>query len=83
MADRVVPDHHLNRVALELAEEIAACGPVANRLVKRAIDAGADLPLERALQLEWDCYQETLNTEDRVEALEAFAAKRKPNFRGK
>jgi enoyl-CoA hydratase/carnithine racemase len=83
VADRVVSDHHLNREVMELAEEIAACGPLANRLAKKAIDAGADLPLERALQLEWDCYQETLDTEDRVEALEAFARKRKPNFRGK
>ena len=83
VAERVVPDHHLNRVATELAEEIAACGPLANRLVKRAIDSGADLPLDRALQLEWECYQETLQTEDRVEALQAFAEKRKPRFRGK
>jgi enoyl-CoA hydratase/carnithine racemase len=83
VADRVVPDHHLNREATELAEEIAACGPVANRLVKRAIDEGADLPLSRALELEWECYQETLYTEDRVEALQAFSDKRKPRFQGK
>jgi len=67
----------------DLAEAIAACGPLANRLAKRAIDGGGDLPLERGLELEWECYQETLGTEDRVEALEAFAAKRKPRFRGR
>jgi enoyl-CoA hydratase/carnithine racemase len=83
VADRVVPDHRLNREVQDLAEAIAAAGPLANRLAKRAIDGGADLTLERALQLEWECYQETLATEDRVEALKAFAAKRKPRFLGR
>lgn len=83
VADRVVPDHHLNRETLELAETIARCGPLANRLAKRAIEEGADLPIERALQLEWECYQQTLDTEDRIEALQAFAQKREAKFRGK
>ena len=38
---------------------------------------------EEALALEWDCYQQTLETEDRVEALTAFAEKREPRFRGR
>jgi methylglutaconyl-CoA hydratase len=83
VVDRVVPDHRLNREALELAAAIAACGPVANRLAKRAIDGGLDLPLDRALAFEWECYEKTLATEDRVEALAAFAEKRKPRFEGR
>jgi len=83
VADRVVPDQDLDRAAADLAGAIAACGPLANRLAKRAIDGGSDLPLPRALELEWECYQETLATEDRLEALEAFSAKRKPRFRGR
>ena len=83
VADRVVADADLDRAAAELAGAIASAGPLANRLAKRAIDAGGDLPLPRALELEWECYQATLGTEDRLEALEAFAAKRKPRFRGR
>jgi len=83
VADRVVPTDRLDREALDLAEAIAACGPLANRLAKRAIDGGGDLPLVDALALEWDCYRKTLDTQDRVEALEAFAAKRKARFRGR
>jgi methylglutaconyl-CoA hydratase len=83
VADRVVTDHHLNRQVQELAETIAACGPLANRLAKRAIDEGSDLPLERAMQLEWEYYEETLQTADRIEALKAFAEKRAPRFEGK
>ena len=36
-----------------------------------------------ALQLEWECYQGVLGTEDRVEALRAFAEKRPPELQGK
>jgi len=82
VADRVVPDDRLDGEVTKLAEAIAGCGPLANRLAKRAIDSGAGLPLDRALQLEWECYQETLQTTDRVEALKAFADKRAPKFEG-
>jgi methylglutaconyl-CoA hydratase len=78
-----VPEERLESEVADLAAAIAACGPLANRLAKRAIDGGADLPLARGLALEWECYQETLGTADRAEALEAFAAKRKPRFRGR
>ena len=83
VADRVVPAAELDERALELAREIAANGPLAIRLAKRAIDQGADLPLDKAQELEWECYQGTLDTEDRVEALRAFAEKRKPDFKGR
>lgn len=83
VADLVVPAATLEEEAAGWAREIAANGPVALRLAKRAIDEGADLPLPRALALEWGCYQGVLDTEDRIEALRAFAEKRPPNFRGR
>ena len=83
VADEVVPADRLDARSEELAQTIASNGPVAVRLAKRAIDRGADLPLADALRLEWECYQETLGTADRVEALEAFAAKRPPKFSGR
>jgi methylglutaconyl-CoA hydratase len=83
VAQQVVPAAVLEAAALDLARAIAANGPVAVRLAKRAIDGGADLSLDRALALEWDCYQGVLGTQDRVEALTAFAEKRPPKFEGR
>jgi methylglutaconyl-CoA hydratase len=83
VADHVVAADQLEAEALSLARTIAANGPVAVRLAKRAIDEGAHLSLEAALNLEWECYQPTLETSDRVEALEAFGEKRPPRFRGR
>ena len=69
--------------AHELADAIAAGGPVAIAAAKAAIDGGADMSLERALQWETACYQRTIPTRDRLEALAAFAEKRPPVFEGR
>ncbi len=83
VADRVVPARELDEAALALARRIVANGPIAVRLAKRAVEGGAHLPLDEALRFEWECYQQTLDTEDREEALQAFAEKRPPVFRGR
>jgi len=83
VADKVMPGGNLDDESQELARTIAANGPVAVRLAKRAIEEGAELPLSSALELEWECYQPTLETSDRVEALTAFAEKRSPRFEGR
>ena len=83
VAQQVVPAATLEAMTLDLARAIAANGPVAVRLAKRAIDEGADLPLPRALAMEWERYQGVLGTQDRVEALAAFAEKRPPKFTGR
>ncbi|KAH7887579.1 ClpP/crotonase-like domain-containing protein [Phlebopus sp. FC_14] len=68
--------------ALELARDIAKNAPLALRAAKQAISRAADLPLESGLDFERATYEPLLTTKDRVEALEAFKAKRPPVFRG-
>jgi methylglutaconyl-CoA hydratase len=81
--DRVVGAGKGIEAALEIARAIAANGPVAVRLAKRAIDGGLGLPMADALAHESRCYEGVLNTEDRLEALKAFAEKREPIFKGR
>ena len=83
VADRVVAADALDDTAGKLAQTIAANGPVAVRLAKRSIEQGAARALAEALDLEWQCYQGVLETSDRLEALEAFAEKRPPRFKGR
>ncbi|HEX4823570.1 MAG TPA: enoyl-CoA hydratase-related protein [Candidatus Polarisedimenticolaceae bacterium] len=82
VADAVVATGALDDEALALASAIAANGPVAVRLAKKAIEGGWDLSMDEALALEWQCYQGVLGTSDREEALVAFAEKRPPRFTG-
>ena len=82
VVNRVAEEDGLDTCTRELAEAIAANGPVAVRAAKRAIDQGTELPQAEGLEVESACYAETLETEDRLEALAAFAEKRKPRFRG-
>ncbi|MFT7670007.1 MAG: enoyl-CoA hydratase/carnithine racemase [Planctomycetota bacterium] len=80
--NRLAPDGELDSCALELAQSIASNGPVAVRAAKRAIDQGSELPQEQGLAVESECYGLTIDTVDRLEALAAFAEKRKPQFKG-
>jgi enoyl-CoA hydratase/carnithine racemase len=66
-----------------MAAAIAANGPIAVRQAKRAVDEGTQLPLNEGLAVEWRRYRTTIESEDRTEALKAFAEKRTPKFQGR
>jgi enoyl-CoA hydratase/carnithine racemase len=63
--------------------QLLANGPVALQQAKFAIKNGMNADLHTGLQIERKAYEVTLPTEDRIEALQAFLDKRKPNFKGK
>lgn len=63
-------------------QELLRNAPLALRAAKCAIDGSLDLPLAEALQHEFACYQRIIPTEDRLEALAAFAEKRPAKFKG-
>lgn len=56
--------------------------PGAVGLIKRAVVAGADLPLESGLALERELQQRLFTSPDAAEGLAAFLGKRKPSFGG-
>lgn len=81
LVNRVVAPDRLLDTCYELAAEITANAPVAVRQTKKCVDVGADIDRGLAFDAEasWLCYQ----TEDRLEALAAFAEKRKANFKNR
>jgi len=83
LVNRVAPEGKLMETATELAESILENGPLAVAAAKHAVDEGAALGLDDALALEHRHYETVLKTEDRLEALKAFAEKRKPRFKGR
>lgn len=64
-------------------EPIANGAPLAQAAALEAIDRSFDTTLEHGLELEKVSYDKVLVSEDRREALAAFAEKRKPRFSGR
>jgi enoyl-CoA hydratase/carnithine racemase len=69
--------------AVEWIRPIAEGAPIAQAAALEAIDRALDATLELGLELEKVSYDKTIVSEDRREALAAFAEKRKPRFQGK
>jgi enoyl-CoA hydratase/carnithine racemase len=51
--------------------------------IKRAVQTGAEIPLESGLALERELQQQLFQSEDAKEGLDAYVNKRKPEFKGK
>ncbi|AFM28018.1 enoyl-CoA hydratase/isomerase family protein [Desulfomonile tiedjei] len=83
LVNRVVPMAELNKTVYEFAQKMASYGPVALQMAKAAINNGLQADMRTALQLEARCYSICFATEDRVEGMNAFLEKRKPNFQGR
>ena len=82
LVSEVVAAAELPAAAARWAEEVAAAAPLALGAAKRAVDEGLAVPLSAGLRIERDRYEEVLVTGDRNEGLAAFAAKRRPVYKG-
>lgn len=79
---KVVHHEKLMGTCEELAQQILANGPIAVQQAKYAIKNGMNADLQTGLEMESKAYELTIPTKDRVEALNAFNEKRKPEFKG-
>jgi enoyl-CoA hydratase/carnithine racemase len=75
-------DEWLER-AMELAQRIAKRPPIAARLAKQAVIAADEMTLTAGLEHERRLYELAMATEDRIEGMDAFLEKRKPEFKGR
>ena len=80
---RVVAAINMQEKLDEFTASLLANGPIALQQAKFAIKNGMNVDLQTGLAIERKAYEITIPTEDRIEALEAFAEKRKPAFKGK
>lgn len=83
MVTQVVPDAEVLITAQALAKRLAAGPTTAYAKIKEAMAAAADGTLEDALEAEARTQADAGRTADHREAVEAFVAKRKPNFTGR
>ncbi|CAL4967953.1 unnamed protein product [Urochloa decumbens] len=84
LANYCVPAGEAYQKALDIAREITQKGPLGIRMAKKAINQGMEVSdMPSALAVEGECYEQLLHTQDRLEALAAFAEKRKPVYTGK
>ena len=82
LVEHVVPLSELKERTEDIAQTIAANGPVAVRQAKLAINKGIETDIETGLAIEQQAYEATIPTNDRTEGLKAFAEKRKPEYTG-
>ena len=83
MVNRVCGDAELMGDALKTARCIAANAPISVRQAKRAIDKATELDRMSGYAFEIEAYNRTIVTEDRQEGIDAFNAKRKPQYKGR
>jgi enoyl-CoA hydratase/carnithine racemase len=69
--------------AIELAQVVARRPPLAVRLGKQAVLAAEETALTSGLDHERRLYELAMATEDRVEGMNAFLEKRRPDFKGR
>ena len=83
LANRVVPVESYLDEAMHMAAEIAARAPIAVRMVKEAINAAFEMPLQPALAHERRLFYMLFSTEDQKEGMDAFIQKRRAQWQGK
>ena len=83
LATRLSKDGETLNDAKTLARQIAKRPPVATRLIIEAVDEGLEAPIDKATDIEVRAFLKTLKTEDASEGIQAFFAKREPDFKGR
>jgi enoyl-CoA hydratase/carnithine racemase len=80
LVNRVAPAAELERVTLDLAGRIVACGPAAIRLQKELIIRWRDTDLRSAIEAGIDAFARSYATDEPREAMRAYLEKRPPRF---
>lgn len=83
LVSAVHPHEDLMSRAHDMAEQIAAAGPVAVRLAKDLVNRSLDLNLDDGLAYEARAFALAFDSADQKEGMGAFLEKRKPDYVGR
>jgi len=83
LINRICDDMPVVDAALVLAEKLARAAPLSLAATKRVLLGAYHLPRDRARRLAEDDFADLWMSDDHREAEAAFAAKRRPTFKGK
>lgn len=83
LVNYVVPPEDVMSKAIELAEAVAANGPLAVRKIKEAVRRCSGRPFDEAFKIENECARVVMQSEDAKEGPRAFMEKRKPAYKGR
>lgn len=82
LINRIVPPEYLNQVVEKYAQTIAAKSPLALKLGKAAFYCQSEMGLADAYSLASDVMVDNMMARDAAEGIDAFIAKRKPEWTG-
>jgi enoyl-CoA hydratase len=83
LVNEVVPEGEARARADEIAEEIAARGPLAVREAKRLVDSAWGIDLETGLAAELEASVRVFASDDMLEGATSFFEKRDPHYHGR
>ena len=83
LVNRLSKDGETLGDAKALARQLAKRAPLATAAIIRAVDEGLEVPMAKSIDVELEQFLPTLRSEDASEGIQAFFAKREPQFKGK
>jgi enoyl-CoA hydratase/carnithine racemase len=83
LVNRVVPADELDTATMQLAEKLAGKSPLALRIGKEGINRLHDAAYRQGLDAMDDLFAKLCSTEDAMEGVQAFLAKRAPVWQGR
>ena len=83
LVNRLSKDGETLSDAKALARQLAKRAPLATAAIIKAVDEGLEVPMAKSIDVEIEQFLPTLRSEDAAEGIQAFFAKREPQFKGR
>jgi enoyl-CoA hydratase/carnithine racemase len=83
LVNRLSKDGETLNDAKALARQLGKRAPLATAAIIKAVDEGLEAPMAKSIDIELEQFLPTLRSEDAAEGIQAFFAKREPQFKGK